>query len=208
MTGRTQTPEPITLLIERIRRGEDVEASFQRLFSIFYPRVYRSFPPRVRTTDREDLTLDAFERVYKNIGRAPTDESGFARWLHRIAKNLYINWIRYQAAAKREAVEVSIPDERDSGALVPVASDNPEMLAVSRESLDHLGKAIRELAPAQRRCVLLFAFGFTVAEIAAETSSSVNTVKTHLQMARARLRRMTSQVGAGRGYVAVSGGER
>lgn len=209
MTLRADASEPIAALIERVRRGgDDAESSFEQIFSRFYSRVHRSFPPRVGMADRDELTLDVFERVYRGIGRAPTDEGGFERWIHRIAKNIYLNWLRYKSAAMRHAAEVPISDESASGALTPVASDDPVARAISREALDSAARAIRRLPQMQRRCLLLSASGFSNSEIAAKVACSVNTVKSHLRVARAKLRRLVPQATNYPGPDTTEGGKR
>jgi RNA polymerase sigma-70 factor (ECF subfamily) len=180
------TPDSVAALVESIQEGEDVEESFEKLFRLFYPRIYRSFPATVGAEDRSDLTQDVFIRVYRCIGRAPADEERFAAWIHRIAKNLYLNWLRYWKAGQRDAPLVSL-----SGEVAPLRALGSDRQTLSRELEDMLGHALSQLTRRQRTCLLLHIQGYSNQEIATATGRSVETVKTHLKAARRSLKSNT-----------------
>jgi RNA polymerase sigma factor (sigma-70 family) len=128
---------------------------------------------------------DACSFAWLQLARRPDIDLGDDRafgWLYRIA--VREAW-RLTAA---ERVTVSLTSPRDDcealAALEPASSDNVEDAVGARCRLD----ALRMLPERERRILLLFAFGFSYAEIAKRTGDTVRTIDRQLRRARERLR--------------------
>ena len=113
----------------------------------------------------------------------------FTTWLYRIAHNRLID--HWRATGRVELVTAS-PDDDDEDPLdaIPGAhTDEPEVRAGARELSARLHDALAKLPAAQRDAFLLHQEGgLELAEIAELTGAGVETVKSRLRYALAKLR--------------------
>ena len=125
----------------------------------------------------EDLAQEAFLRLAREIeaGRAPDDA---AAWLHRVAGNLVASRGRHLTVVDRRQGELSRPD----------APETPEAIAIQGEVSGALRRALAELAPSDRRALLLAAQGYGGSEIAASIGRTPGATRTLLCRARSKLR--------------------
>ena len=189
MTGR-RLPAPSrgrpagseVALVARAQRGD--EAAFQALFEAHRSRVY-SLCLRMTgsTTDAEDLTQEAFLKVFRKISTF-RGASAFSTWLHRLAKNEVLMHLR-----KKRLPQVPL-DEIDPAQEEPVARDYPDhdrRLIATVDRID-LTQAIAQLPQGYRAAVVLFELeGYDHREIALMMNCSVGTSKSQLHRARWRL---------------------
>ncbi len=176
-------------------RSED----FKALFHEHYRSVYFFFTNRgVSVEEARDLTQETFLRAYKGM-EVFRYEASFKTWLFQIATNLWRNTIRSRSAAKRDAPEVSLEDELNSGCSIlsdqggSQGHDSPLSRVLSDEAIEQLENAIEELPDQMRRCAQLRIFQeLKYREIAELMKLSIETVKSQLHQARQRLRRRLS----------------
>nr|WSX77256.1 sigma-70 family RNA polymerase sigma factor [Streptomyces sp. NBC_00899] len=152
--------------------------------------------------DAEDLVQETYLRAW----RAYADfegRSSLRTWLYRIATNTCLTALGHasrrqlpsglgapgaQAAAPAADGQVSwlepLPD-----ALVTERADDPEAVAVSRETLRLALVASLQYLPPRQRAVLLLreVLGIPAADVAAMLDTTVVAVKSSLQRARARI---------------------
>jgi len=149
-------------LMERFAAG-DLDA-FEALFRQHQAEVFRWILRIVRNTAMaEDLTVEAFWRVYRAHARFDAVNGNFGGWLRRIATNVAIDHLR------RSRREVPLPE--DLGAAPSRPGEQSEM---RRQILCALGK----LSPRLRGAVLLaLVEEEPYEEIARALSISVNAVK-------------------------------
>jgi RNA polymerase sigma-70 factor (ECF subfamily) len=131
------------------------------------------------TPDAEDLVHDAFVRAWEQRARF-AEGRRFEPWLCRIVINLALDLIKH----RRCVPFVSIDDKTP----LPM-SEAPDAIVNARllsrrvlEALDHLGRRQREVA------VLSFLYGYRHSEIARMMSLAEPTVRSHVSLARKRLR--------------------
>jgi RNA polymerase sigma-70 factor, ECF subfamily len=126
----------------------------------------------------EDLAQEIFVKAYLNLG-ALRNGAVFKGWLHRIAANTCIDWLRRGKAESGvlDGLEDSLPDERD------------QARAAAREARQRLEVAMSVLAPTDRRLLVLLGLEEkSVEEVAELTGLSRVNVKVRAFRARRKLR--------------------
>lgn len=129
----------------------------------------------------EDLTQETFLSVYKNLEQCPVEAE--KAWLCRIAGNKCIDYRR--AAARRV-----IPTEEEIHPSELTDGEEPLRQVLNREILDELDSCCNALPPPYREVsVAYFLDGKTAKEIAEESKTGINTVKTRIYRAREMLKK-------------------
>ena len=129
--------------------------------------------------DAEELAQEAFVRAYRNIGRFRTGES-FGPWIYRIVTNLALDLTKQRSRFRQEEFSGEEPAARRDAADVP---------ALSNELGRRIDEAIESLPQMQRVIARLYLVEhFEHREIAAMTNLTEGTIRSHLSIARAKLR--------------------
>src|SRR5262245_61427036 len=125
----------------------------------------------------EDLTHEAFIRLAHEIeaGRAPDDTGA---WLHRVGRNLAMSRGRHLQVAKRHADNLPLPTEQPS----------PTQIVLEGELTRTVEAAMTTLSMAERRALVLAAYGFDGGEIASSIQRTPGATRTLLCRARAKIR--------------------
>jgi RNA polymerase sigma-70 factor (ECF subfamily) len=163
--------------------------AFTALYARHKGGVYRYL---VRHCGNAGTADELFQDVWMNVIRARaayTPSAKFATWLYRIAQNRLIDHRRSHARAEFVAANGD-DDESDPLDLVAGArGDEPEVRAGAREQAARIHIALGQLPAAQRDAFLLHQEGgLELAEIATLTGVGVETVKSRLRYALAKLR--------------------
>ena len=133
--------------------------------------------------DASDLAQDVFVKLYRTLGQYRS-ESAFTTWLHRLAVNTGLDWLR---SRQRRPLEVPLEEPEHAG-------DDLQEMAVRQEQRERLLAAVRALPPDYRTVVLMRHFHqLSYEEIARRTGAPVRTVETRLYRARALLREALSE---------------
>ena len=166
-------------------------AAFDALYGRHKGGVYRYF---VRHCGNSGTADELFQDVWMSVIRVrstyqPTAK--FSTWIYRIAHNRLID--HWRATGQVEFVAAGVSDgDDDDDPLATVAgarNDEPEVRASVREISQRLRAALAALPPAQRDVFLLHQEGgLALAEIAELTATGVETVKSRLRYALAKLR--------------------
>ena len=170
-------------LVARARRGE--EAAFEALFESHKRRVYSLCLRMTRNSaDAEDLTQQAFLQVFRKIANF-RGESTFTTWLHRLAVNEVLMYLRRKRPA---AVPLDENGPSQEGAAPRQYLDNDRRLTGTVDRID-LERAIAKLSPGYRTAFVLFDLeGYEHHEIAQMMNWSVGNSKSQLHKARRKLR--------------------
>ena len=165
-------------VIARVQRG-DAEA-YDALVSQYLRRVVSIAWGIVRNAhDAEDLAQEAFVKAYQNIGRFRTSEP-FGPWIYRIVTNLSLDVMKHRTKFRHEEIGEREPAARRDDADVP---------AMSGEIAKRVDEAIESLPDMQRVVARLHLVEqFEHQEIAAMTGLSDGTVRSHLSLARKKLK--------------------
>lgn len=159
-----------------------LEEEITQLFESLRDRVYRYVITIVANSAiAEEITQDAFIKLYSFL-RDGGHVSHHQAWVYRTAHNLAIN-----EGCRKGFSSHSVDWEW----LSRVRSDpapNPEQRALEQEKYTRLRRALNELSPQQRQCILLRVEGFRYQEIARILDVSKSTVSESLRRAMKKLR--------------------
>src|ERR1019366_9184708 len=138
--------------------------------------------------DAEDLAQEAFVKAYESIARFKTGEP-FGPWIYRIVTNLGLDLIKHRKRFRHEEITDAAPAER---------RDRADLPAITNELAARIDRAIQSLPEMQRivaRLYLVEQFGHT--EIAAMTKLTEGTVRSHLSLARGKLKEKLADLHGG-----------
>jgi RNA polymerase sigma-70 factor (ECF subfamily) len=165
-------------LVERAQAGDT--GAFDVLVSLYAKRAFSIAWGIVRSaSDAEELAQEAFVKAYQSIGRFRPGEP-FGPWIFRITTNLALDVLKHRKRVKHEEITEREPAQR---------RDRADLPAIANEIARRIGGAIDELPEMQRVVARLHLVEeFEHREIAAMTGLSEGTVRSHLSLARTKLR--------------------
>jgi RNA polymerase sigma-70 factor (ECF subfamily) len=133
----------------------------------------------------EEITQDAFLKVWQHAATYRVDEGKVAVWLGRIVRNRAIDLFRRQRVrAEGNSVSWAVVEET----ALPDGYNVEQDVAV-RQQRANIRAAMAQL-PAEQRDALALAYfqGYTQEEIAAHTGQPLGTIKTRIRLAMQKLR--------------------
>ena len=164
-------------------------AAFDRLYARHRGPLYRYVLRQVRDAGAAE---ELFQDVWMNAIRArasyaPTAK--FTTWLYTLAHHRVVDHWRQRGGVAL----VSLDDGDGTGALVDALpgprTDEPETRVASRMTAERVREAISALPPAQREAFVLHVESeLPLADIARITGEGVETVKSRVRYAYAKLR--------------------
>jgi RNA polymerase sigma factor (sigma-70 family) len=174
------------LLVNRAIDGD--ESAFAHLLLRYKDSIYYMILKMVNNkNDAEDLTLEAFGKVFSNLNLY-SPQYAFSTWLYRIAKNNCIDFLR-----KRKGVHFSVEqnnnDELDyNGLHLKSPLPDPEQHLIMKQRGQLLQHFIDKLTPGYKNLIELRYFkDFSYEEIAKTLDLPLGTVKVQLFRVRNRL---------------------
>jgi RNA polymerase sigma-70 factor, ECF subfamily len=184
--GRTEPAMTDRKAVERAQKG-DAEA-FEYLYRRHRRRVYGLCLRMIgNATDAEDLTQEAFMRVFRKIQTFRGD-SAFTTWLHRLSVNIVLMRLRKKTVKETPLEDKSGREEfdeqpREYGAIDPALTGSIDRMRLER--------AIAQLPPGYKRMFVLHDVeGYEHNEIAELLGVSIGNSKSQLHKARVRLREL------------------
>lgn len=172
---------------EAIQRAQigDGEA-FAMLYGSHKRRVYSLCLRMVgNTAEAEDLTQEAFLQLYRKISTF-RGESAFSTWLHRLAVNVVLMYLRKKGLPEVSLQETLEPQEEDGPKKDIGARDNVLAGSIDRVNLE---RAVESLPPGYRIIFVLHDVeGYEHNEIAEMMGCSIGNSKSQLHKARMKLR--------------------
>ena len=171
-------------LIARIAKGD--RRALEELYHLYHRRMARFLTRLTRGYDlAEEIINDTFWVVWRKAGDFRGDSQP-STWILGIAYRKARNALRASARQASQNLEASI---------LPLTSDEPMR---AEELRDWLGQALAQLPIEQRLGVeLCYELGYSCKEIAKIMDCPVNTVKTRLFHARAKLQKLLPQLAGG-----------
>ena len=131
----------------------------------------------------EDVHQETWMAVSKNAAAFDPDKASFAAWLFTIARHK--TWDHF----RRQKVAVLGSAQDDAAMMVPDPGQTPLQQVQSRELAQEIVNAVEGLPLEQRGAFLMFVQGgLSLEEIAQATGVAVETAKSRLRYARAKLR--------------------
>jgi len=165
-------------LMKAVSAGD--QAAFNRLLLRHLPALHRYLTHLAGSTaDGDELSQEAFLRVWQSATSFRSGKARFTTWLHRIAHNLYIDEIRRNRP-------VDLPEDL----VVIDEGPGPEQQMQLGQESRLLLQALSELPQAQRSALLLCQVqGFSNQDAAAIMDTGVRAVESLLARGRRGLRR-------------------
>lgn len=145
---------------------------FDEIYDQYFPRVYRFIKMKtMNDMDSEDITVEVFEKVYKNIEKYSSDKASLDTWIFTIARNELASFYR-----KNKIKTVAI----DSIAELKDEAETPELALENKFKNKKLIDAINKLNENERR-VVSYKYGAglkntDIAELMEISSSNVGVV--------------------------------
>ncbi len=173
--------------IAEVKNGD--RGSYEYLVSKYMKRVVSIAWGIVRNSyDAEDLAQEAFVKAYRTIGRFKTGEP-FGPWIYRIVTNLSLDVLKHRSRFRHEKLTERVPAERRDSAELPAATNElGRRVDAAIESLPEMQRIVARLHLVEQ---------FEHPEIAAMLALSEGTVRSHLSLARAKLREQLADLYGG-----------
>jgi RNA polymerase sigma-70 factor (ECF subfamily) len=151
--------------------------------------IYRMVRDRERA---EDLAQETFVKVL-NALESYRPEYKFSSWIFKIANNAAIDHLRRKEldTLSLDGAPDAVTSERREGTSLQIAaqSESPLQELEARELGEVIERAIAQLRPEYRSCILLrHVQGYAYEEIATMLDLPLGTVKTYIHRARSELR--------------------
>ncbi len=182
-------------LVERAKQGD--QDAFAQLVQANQNRVY-SLTTRMtgNPEDGADLAQEAFLRAWRALPTFQGDSS-FSTWLHRLASNLCIDFLRKEKRRREAAPTSSLDDDEGfTPTEVPDSRPTPERALERKEQREAVGRALLELSDEHRQVLVLRELeGLSYAEIGELLELEEGTVKSRISRARISLRNILLQDG-------------
>lgn len=163
-------------IVQSILAGRAREA-FERLVPAYRRRVFGLAYSILRDrTAAEDLAQEVFVKLWRALPRYD-ERAKLSTWIYAITRNAAVSALR----GRRPTVSMSDPAVLERIESLPAAAETADDSAALR-------RHVEELPEKQRQAVTLYYLDErSVEEVAEMMGAPVNTVKTHLHRARARL---------------------
>lgn len=173
--------------IESVKQGDP--DAYDYLVTKYSKRVAAVAWSIVRNAhDAEDLAQEAFVKAYENIGRFRAGEP-FGPWIYRIVTNVALDVVKHRSRIRQEELADATPAER---------RDNADLPARQRELAGRIDRALDSLPEMQRVVTRLHLVEeFSHSEIASMMNLSEGTVRSHLSLARKKLREQLADIYGG-----------
>jgi len=190
--------ERLLILVDLYLSGKD--DAFDEIAELIRDQVYTV---AWRYSGNREDALDIMQNVLVRVFRALPKWKGqcsFATWVHRIAMNASVDFLRRQTKHADHRVDPEEVKRHEEGRgssdpFLGVAPDTPRHAAQRREVVTRLLAALPLLSEMQRECFALRHFhGMSIEEIAEVAECSQGSVKRHLFRATRRLRELLADL--------------
>ncbi len=138
-------------LVRRCRAGDG--AAWEEIVSTFSRRIFNlAYRFTSSVEGAEDLTQEAFVRIYKTLDQYDAKQGDLANWLMRLARNLIIDDYRHRQRNPQNTYADDVDDHtfhlRAVGTSAQKEVERRELCAQVQEGID-------KLPPDLRTCVIL-----------------------------------------------------
>jgi len=164
-------------------------ADFDEVVRVYRPRILRFLSASLTDRDvAETLTQECFLKAW-NARQQFRGDSSLSTWLTRIAVNLLRDHLRSRSLRFWQKTRGSSLDVMDISDWIPDGRSSPESIALARDRVAAVWRAVEKLSAQQRTVfVLRFVEEMELDEIASTIGMNLSTVKSHLYRALAIVR--------------------
>lgn len=181
-------------LVRKVKKGDNV--AFTDLYNETYKYLHTCVIHIVKDEDvAQDMLQDTYVEIYKNIGQLK-DDAGFLGWASTIANRKCFAYLKKD---KDVLVDEQTDDEGNSTDYFENIADDeafiPENIFDNIEKVNIIRGIIDELTDVQRACVIGFYYNEQKQdEIAEQLGIPVNTVKSHLNRAKSKIKEAVGDI--------------
>ena len=189
-----KTPDELISKVKRLKEGK--ANAFTDVYEESYKYLHTCVIHIVKNEDAaQDMLQDTYVEIFKNITQLK-DEKDFLSWASTIANRKCFAYIKKDR-------DILVDDQVDaegneSDFFENVADDEsfiPENIFDHKEKINIIRGIIDDLTDVQRACVIGFYYNDQKQdEIAAQLAIPVNTVKSHLNRAKAKIKEAVSDI--------------
>ncbi|MBM7614829.1 RNA polymerase sigma-70 factor (ECF subfamily) [Alkaliphilus hydrothermalis] len=176
-------------LIEKTRQG-DID-SFEKLIEPYQKKAFNiAYRMLSNIEDANDITQEALLKIFRSVDKFQ-GKSSFSTWVYSIVSNSCIDFIRKQK--KNQVVYLEQQGATGENYRIEVADEmnTPEYLFEKKEIQNIIHEAINQLNVDQKEIIILRDInGFSYQEIANILKCSEGTVKSRINRARGKLKKI------------------
>ena len=180
--------EDLRLMVNAAQNDEG--NAFELLVRMYEKKAYAlALSIAGNTADAQDITQEAFVKLYLNIKSFHWDSS-FNAWFYRIVHNTAIDALRKKQRKKAVSLDESFPDnENERRYDIPSKSASPEEISEQDELKRLLLATLQELSEEHRTILVMRDMeDASYEEIAVSLNCPIGTVKSRISRARAALK--------------------
>ena len=168
-------------LIQLAQRGN--QDAFTEIFNRYRNPLFYFILRRVHNeTDAEDIVMESFERAFASI-KYFIPLVKLNTWLHEIAKNRIINFIR----EKKRIPQLSEYD------LTFADTRTPERICIYNQEFEIIQEGIRTLQnEVHRKLMIMYCQGWKMREIASELKMPMGTVQNYIHRSKNKLKQLVA----------------
>ncbi|MGQ5523253.1 RNA polymerase sigma factor [Chitinimonas sp. PSY-7] len=136
-----------------------------------------------------DLAQKVWEKVLTNAG-SYVGKAAFKTYLHTIARNTFIDWLRVERSRQQISLNQDWDDETTT-APIELADEGPQpdALVLASQDTSRVREALYQLSPIYREALILrYMEDMSVEEVAELTGQKLETTRTRLRYAKTQLR--------------------
>lgn len=178
-------PDPIGELLLKIADGD--RAAFDALYARTSAKLFGVTLRILRErAEAEEALQEIYVKVWRQAGRFAPDAGAGMSWLVTVARNQSIDRLR-----ARQTVETTAAADAVESAAVAWgdAPETPEELAIQRSERQRLERLLDQLNPEHAKMVRgAYLEGKSYQQLAEETGTPLNTVKTWLRRSLIKLK--------------------
>jgi len=194
MESHEPTESDDKLLVQRTQSGDS--SAFDALFIKYSQRIYGLvYHMTANHEDSGDLVQEVFAKAYRSI-RGFQGKSSFYTWLHTIAVNMTINFLKKRGKRPQmslDDLDSGLQNDKELAALIE--KRDPLKEANLNDLKKRLNEAMQRLSHAHRVVVTMFDIqGMPHAEIAKILGISDGTVRSRLYYAHQELQAYLSDL--------------
>lgn len=159
------------------------------------PISHYAFRMLGNSKDTEEISQETFLRLWLNAARWQPDKANLSTWLHRIAHNLCIDYLRRH---RRTVVQSELRPETDTTETLEIQQETESATRIdANAAAQQLHNALQELPESQRSALMLCHYqGFSNKEAAVIMDISVKALESAIARAKRTLRNRLSELNA------------